>query len=72
MSADRGLRGEAADGAGISDHGIGKEFPLLYEMAQQYDFAERLGGCSSPLLAEADAALREIWNARNAMEASRG
>ena len=41
-----------------------QEFPLLFEMAERYDFAERLGGCTDPLLAEADAALRELWMAR--------
>ena len=42
-----------------------RDFPLLWEIAQQYDFAERLGGCSEPLWAEVDTAMREIWNARN-------
>ena len=41
-----------------------REFPLLWEIAQQFDFAERLGGCSEPLWAEIDVALRELWMAR--------
>lgn len=41
-----------------------EEYPMLWELAQEFDFAERLGGCLSPLAAEADAALREIWMAR--------
>lgn len=41
-----------------------QEFPRLWEMANQFDFAERLGGCSDPLYAEADAAMREIFAAR--------
>lgn len=40
------------------------EFPLLWEQAQAFDFAERLGGCSDPLLAEIDRAMRELWLAR--------
>ena len=46
---------------------MAEEFPLLWAMTQEHDFAERLGGCSSPLHAEVDRALREIWNARNFM-----
>lgn len=41
------------------------EFPLLWQMAQEYDFAERLGGCSSALHAEVDRALNELWQARH-------
>ena len=44
---------------------MAKEFPQLWEMAKQYDFAERLRGCSSELHEEADRALREIFDARN-------
>jgi hypothetical protein len=40
------------------------EFPLLWKMAQEFDLAERLGGCTDPLRAEVDAALRELWLAR--------
>lgn len=49
---------------GIDQRGIDKDFPMLYEMAQQYDFAERLGGSSDATLEEADRALRELWMAR--------
>lgn len=52
---------------GINQHGIDRDFPMLYEMAQQYDFAERLGGSNAPLLEEADRALRELWEARRCM-----
>jgi hypothetical protein len=46
-----------------------EEFPLLWAMSEQYDFAERLGGCTDALYAEADAVLRELWLARmNAWE----
>lgn len=46
---------------------IRSDYPLLYEKGEQYDFAERLGGRSDPLLAEIDAALREVWSARRAL-----
>ena len=49
---------------GIPQYGIDRDYPLLNEKAQQYDFAQRLGGCSDPLLAEIDAVLRELWMAR--------
>lgn len=49
---------------GIPQYGIDKDFPLLCKKADEYNFAERLGGCSDPLLAEIDAALRELWDAR--------
>ena len=48
---------------------MAEEFPLLWNMAQEYDFAERLGGCTSALHAEVDKALREIWDARGAWQA---
>jgi hypothetical protein len=44
---------------------LNQEFPLLWDLAGKYDFAERLGGCSDPLAAEADAAMRELWMARS-------
>ena len=50
----------------VSAH-MAKEFPLLWAMANEFDLAERLGGCSSELHAEIDRALREIWDARNFM-----
>ena len=43
---------------------IKHDYPLLFEMAERFDFAERLGGCTDPLLAEIDTALRELWMAR--------
>jgi len=46
---------------------MAEEFPLLWAMTQEHDFAERLGDRSSPLHAEVDRALREIWDARNFM-----
>ena len=45
---------------------IRREFPILWDIAIQYDFAERLGGSTEPLWAEVDAALREIHAARMA------
>jgi hypothetical protein len=45
------------------------EFPLLWEQAQAFDFAERLGGCSDPELAEIDRAMRELWSARTQKQA---
>jgi hypothetical protein len=53
----------------VSEVGIAmqREYPLLWEIAKQYDFAERLGGCSEPLWAEVDAAMREIYSARQFM-----
>lgn len=43
---------------------LAREYPLLWKMATDFDFAERLGGCSDPLMAEADSVLRELWMAR--------
>src|SRR2546422_10352872 len=44
--------------------GLRRDFPLLWEKAEQHDFAERLGGATSPLLAGIDAAPREPYSAR--------
>lgn len=41
-----------------------RDFPLMWEKANEYDFAERLGGCSDPLMREIDEAMREIFSAR--------
>lgn len=49
---------------GVPNHGIADDYPLLWEKAQQFDAADRLGGCTDPLLAEINAALRECWEAR--------
>lgn len=49
---------------GVSNYGIAEDFPILWQMAQEYEFAERLGGCNSNLHAEIDTALCELWNAR--------
>ena len=54
-------------GIGIDQRGIDRDFPLLYEMAQQYDSTERLGGFNAPILEEADRVLRELWMARAAV-----
>lgn len=43
---------------------IRETYPLLWDMSERYDFAERLGGCTDPLMAEVDAVLRELWMAR--------
>lgn len=59
-------RGTLFPQQGVPSYGITDDFPLLLEKAQQFDFAQRLGGCSDPLLAEIDAALRECWEARRA------
>ena len=48
----------------MSDYGIKRDYPLLYEKSVQHDFAERLGGSMDPLMAEIDAALRELHDAR--------
>lgn len=44
---------------GMPQYGIDRDYPLLCEKARDYDFAERLA-----LMAEIDAALRELWDAR--------
>ena len=50
---------------------LAAEFPLLWEKAMEYDFAERLGGCTDPLLKEIDRAMYELWTVReNRREAS--
>jgi hypothetical protein len=40
------------------------DYPLLFEMARDFDFAERLGGCTDPLMREIDGAMRELWLSR--------
>lgn len=42
-----------------------ERYPLLWGKALQYDFAERLGGCTDPLLPEINAAMHELWMARS-------
>jgi hypothetical protein len=49
-----------------AQYGLNRDFPLLWEIAQRCDFAERFGGCSDPLHAEIDKALRELLGARRA------
>lgn len=44
--------------------GMRRDYPLMWEKALEYDFAERLGGCSDPLMREMDEAMREIFAAR--------
>ena len=44
------------------------DYPLLYEQAKRFDFAERLGGCTDPLLKEIDAAMRELHDARATLD----
>ena len=44
-----------------------ERYPILWDMAGQYDFAERLGGCTDPLLAEVNAAMFELHSARSNM-----
>lgn len=51
-------------GQSIPQYGIDRDFPLMNQMAHDYDLAERLGGSTSPLHAEIDKALRELWDAR--------
>lgn len=48
----------------LPQHGLDADYPLLYEKATQHDFAQRLGGSMDPLMAEIDAAMRELWDAR--------
>jgi hypothetical protein len=49
---------------GQPNYGIKDDFPLLWVMAEEFDFAERLGRSASALHAEVDAALHELWDAR--------
>lgn len=49
---------------GVPNYGIARDFPLLWKMAKEHDFAEKLGGSTSQLHQEVDAALREVWDAR--------
>lgn len=46
------------------NNGLRRDFPLLWEKSEQFDFAERLGCCTDPLMAEIDAAVRELHSAR--------
>ena len=48
----------------MPQYGLDQDYPLLWEKSHEYDFAERLGGCSDPLMAEIDKAMRELWDAR--------
>lgn len=50
--------------SGLPDYGIKRDYPLLWEKGEQYDISQRLGGTDNKLLAEIDAALRELWDAR--------
>lgn len=61
MSDEQILAGVTAD--------LRREFPRLWDLACQFDFAERLGGCTDPLMAEVDAAMRELWMARTTLSA---
>ena len=44
--------------------GLKDDYPALWEIAVQQDFAERLGGCTDPLHNEVTQALQELWMAR--------
>lgn len=55
---------------GVPQYGIDRDYPLLCQYAEQYDFAERMGGSTSQLHAEIDAALRELWMARRSLTES--
>jgi hypothetical protein len=56
----------------VSNEGIARrlaeDFPMLWEIAEKHDFAERLGGSTDPLTREVDAALRELWDWRRTHE----
>lgn len=51
---------------------IAGEYPHLWKMASDFDFAERLGGCTDPVFREADRAMHEIWMARSHRPATTG
>lgn len=57
---------------GLPTFGLDTEFPILWDLAQKFDHDERLGYGTSPTMAEADAALRELWMARREAEGNRG
>lgn len=44
---------------------LAREYPNLWESAEKFDFAERLGGCTDDLLREIDSAMHELWSARH-------
>jgi len=46
---------------------MAEEFPRLWELANEADSAEKIGGTPTPLQEEADRAMREIWDARGAL-----
>lgn len=66
MSVEHRPRSPVANAPNPASVRMTREFPLLWKIAEQYDFAERLGGCIEPLWEEVDRALREIWDARQA------
>ncbi len=45
-------------------YGLDADYPALWEKVEAFDFAERLGGCTDPVMGEIDKAMRELWNAR--------
>lgn len=45
---------------------MAEEFPLLWDLAKDHDNAQKLGATSTRLSEEADRALRELWDARQA------
>lgn len=47
-----------------------REFPILWDFGEALDFAERTGREPSPLQREADAVLRELWQARTQARAT--
>jgi hypothetical protein len=53
----------AASRRSVNDS-LRQDFPLLWEQTEAFDFAERLGGCTDPLMAEIDKAMRELYSAR--------
>ena len=51
----------------MPQYGLDRDYPLLCQYAEKHVFAERMGGCTSQLHQEIDAALQELWMARRAI-----
>lgn len=62
--ADKTNAATSGESVNPTADGLHRDFPLLWEKALAFDFAERLGGCTDPLMAEIDAAMHELWVAR--------
>jgi hypothetical protein len=67
---DLPVRKQAEGNRPMPMYGIREDFPRMFEIVAKYDMAERLGGRTDPVMAEIDAALHELWDARRNLASS--